>query len=526
MSVGKTNPLRQMMINMMYLVLTALLALNVSAEILKAFSTVNVGMKKSIELIDQRNAYSMTDLKKLYDKSPGAVKDFMDRANECNKISEDFYKYVEKLKLRLVMESGGWVDSTTKQDIKRESDLNVPANIMEREGNGEALFQEIQKVRGQYIALVKKVPTIKLNQFMPNITVDAKKPDRGGKTWSQTNFYMVPTIAAVTLLTKIQNDIRSTQANILNEMINNIGRAETSFDNLVAVYQADKAAVAVGEKFTANVFLAAYDSKQQPEIFIGGRQFEVVNGVATYEDVGGAQGTREIPVVIKQVNKKTGEVSEYKTTIKYDVFNAPAIISATKMNVVYVGLDNPISVSVPGFRPSDVMASISGGGTLRPDKAAGDYLCNVPDTRGTVREVIINVSVKLPSGGTKVAGSKNFRIKYMPRATPYFGSKDQGEISAGEIRLVGAIRVALNDFAFEGIQYRVTRFELVYAPLKGQAKFAKATGAALTTEMKSYLGAPNKGDRIIVTNIFAVPFGSSVVQAIEKRVPDLVLTVK
>ena len=526
MSVGKTNPMRQMMINMMYLVLTALLALNVSAEILKAFSTVNVGMKKSIALIDQRNGYSMNEMDKLYKKLPDVVKEYKKRAEECNKISTDFYLYVDKLKERIVKESGGWVDSTTKTEIKRESDLNVTANIMEREGNGDLLFKEIQVVRGKYIDLIKKVPSITVSKFIPNITVDAKNPDRGSKTWSQENFYMVPSIAAVTLLTKIQNDIRNTQANILDALLNNIGKDDQSFDNLVAVYQADKAAVAVGEKFTAKVFLAAYDSKQQPEIIIGGRSYEVVNGVATYEDNGAVQGSRDVPVIIRQVNKKTGESKEYPTSIKYDVFNAPAIISATKMNVVYVGLDNPISVSVPGFRPTDVSASITGGGSLRPDKVAGDYLCTVPDSRGTVREITISVSVKLPGGGVKTSGTKNFRIKYMPKPTPYFGSKEGGEISAGEIKLVGAIRVALNDFAFEGIQYKVTKFEMVYAPQKGQVKFSKATGPALTIEMKSNLGVPNKGDRIIVTNIWAIPFGSSVVAPTEKKVGDLVLTVK
>ena len=283
------------------------------------FQTVLKSMNSSLRLIEIQNSYTMYQFEKLYYIYPCAVKDFIDPAKECNRISDSLFNYIESLKARLVLENGGWVDPVSKLKIKHEGKFNISSKIMIREKKGDALFKKILEARKQYMILVNKVPTINYRVFEPNIVIDAKEPEHYNKTWAEENFHKVSAIAAVTLLTSFQADVRTTQSNIVDAIINSIP-AIGGFDSLIAVYRSDNPVVKVGEKFRAKVFLAAYSSEEKIDIFINGKQVEVVSGVARYEDLSVTPGLHERPVTIKQLNHKTGEEKEYHTTIKYYVF--------------------------------------------------------------------------------------------------------------------------------------------------------------------------------------------------------------
>ncbi|MFC2114288.1 gliding motility protein GldM [Bacteroidota bacterium] len=527
MSVGKTNPMRQMMINMMYLVLTALLALNVSAEILKAFSTVNKGMVKSIELIDLKKNQNMDQFAKLMAKTPDAVKEYYDKANEVNVICNALYDHVKTIRDRIVFETGGMIFKEEEGDsvMLNDKDLEIAPRLFINDGLGDELQEKIKNSREELIKIVSSVPGMedqaKLEAFLPSITVKAEEPMRADKTWAEESFNMVPSVAAVTLMTKIQQDIRTTQANILDKLINSIGAEDYKFDKLIPVVTVTtgKSAVAVGEKYTAEILLAAYDSKQQPKIFLDGEELEVVDGKAIFEGNTSSQMsvTKNGEIVVSK--KGTEQEDKYEFVLAYDVFNAPAIISATKMNVVYIGLPNPMEISVPGYRPQDISATMSGGSLKQ--ESPGKYIATVPDTRGKVREAIINVSVRQPDGGTKFVGKSTFRIKKVPSPQPYFGSKVSGEIGVAELRMVNFISVRLDDFPFD-LKYKVTKFNFVFQPKKGNANPQSSNGPSLTQAMKSTLSSPQKGDMIIIANVWASAPGLG-----NKQLPgSIVLTVK
>jgi gliding motility-associated protein GldM len=519
MTVGQSNPLRQQMINMMYLVLTALLAMNVSAEILKAFETVNEGMYKSIELINLKNETTMAQLKKLYEATPGAVKPFFEKAVEANKISEELNKMIEDIKNQIIVEGKG-INPATGQ-VADQANLEIPTRILVEEKNGDKIEEAVAKSRDKYLNLLKGIKGLDAEKFAKSgITLKIEKPEKEKKSWAAFTFNMVPNIAAITLLTKIQTDIKNTQSNILDAMLNSIGKEDFKFDQLIPVINVTtgKSAVSVGEKYEAEILLAAYDSKQLPEIFLGGRQLEVKDGKATYTGNTASVGSNDIPGEIVVKNKSTGEVKKYPYRLAYDVFTTAAIVSPTKMLVFYAALENPVSISVPGYRPDDVTATITGGGALKPDKNKGDYLAVIPDIKQQViKEVKINVFVKLPTGGTRQIGTgTTFRIKQVPSPLAYFGSKDGGDISAGELKLVNFITVNLKDFAFEGLKYTVKKFRFVLAAKKSTTVL-EATGPALTPQMKSAMAAPAKGDMIIITDIYASFPGSS-----DKRIPGAI----
>lgn len=527
MSVGQANPLRQQMINMMYLVLTALLAMNVSAEILKAFETVNEGMYKSIDLIQLKNKNTMVELKKLYDntKTHDAVKPYYDKAVEANAISDELYKMIESIKDKIIVEGKG-INPATGQ-VSDQANLEIPTRILVEEGNGDKIEQAVGKTREKYITLIKGIKEIDPVKFAESgITLKIEKNEKAKKSWSAFTFNMVPNIAAITLLTKIETDIKTTQSNILDVLLNSIGKDDFKVTNLIPIVNVTtgKSAVSVGEKYEAEILLAAYDNKQQPEIFMSGRPLEVIDGKAIYKGNTASQGSFDYPIEIKVANKSTGAVTSYNTRLAYDVFNAPAIVSATKMLVLYAALENPLSISVPGYRPQDITASIVGGGTLKPDKDPGNYLAVIPDAkRQYIKDVNIVVSVKSATGETRQIGTgTKFRIKSVPKPIASFGSKTAGDISVGEIKLVNNITVKLDDFAFEGLKFTVSKYKLVYVPKRGNAQLFSANSPALTPDIKAALASPGKGDIIMIYDIDA-----SFAGAVPVRLPtSLSLTVK
>jgi gliding motility-associated protein GldM len=524
MAVGKTNPQRQQMINMMYLVLTALLALNVSAEILNAFRVVNEKMDGTIELLDQKNEFTTEQLNKLHAKTPDAVELFYSKNNAAIEIADKLYKKVEVLKQKIIDESGGVNEETGH--MEGEKDLEVCQRLMVDQGLGDELEAAVMEARQDFIDLLKDVPSVNMEDFMSSILINIENPGNGPaktnkKAWAYETFHMMPAIAGVTHLTGIQQDIRTTQANIADKLLSSIGADDFTFDSLIPVVNTTKSAVSINEELTAEILLAAYDSKQQPEIFIGENKVEVKDGKAIYKPNTSSQGSYNIPVKIVVKNKKKGTTEEYESSLNYDVFQTAAIISADKMNVFYAGLENPVSVSVPGYKPEDVKVSIRGG-SLKGASGAGNYIVTVPGD-GSVRKSVISVSVATADGGVRSIGSKDFRVMRVPSPTPKFGSKESGPISRGEIRIVNNISVVLENFVFEGLAYRCTRFQLVYLP-KGSNKVQtlKANNGSLTSQMKSVLSQASRGDMIIIEDIYATSKGLG-----NRRLPSsITLTVK
>lgn len=521
MSIGKANPLRQMMINMMYLVLTALLALNVSAEILNAFSTVNAGMTKSIELMNTTQEATMKNLDKLLNQAKSSTQPFYDLAQQTNKIAEDYYKKIEAIIEQVAEETGGWAEEGEGhgavegvKQLKNMADLEVASRLFAEEESqyGKSFEADINKMRDEFINVAKELSKLNtrfdVDNFMPNITVEAKNVDNG-KSWAYNNFHMVPSIAVVTVLTKMQQDIRTTQGNLINAIVNSIGADETSFDQLVAVVRPNtKTSLSVGEPFEADVLLAAYDSKQAPEIYIDGELQPVENGMAHYVGSTGAQGSFEREGKIVVTNKKTGEKKEYPFMIAYDVFNAPAVISPTKMNVLYAGLKNPISVSVPGYKASDIKpyfpSGSKGNPKLTPDKGAGNYIAQVKEIRGKNRTVKMYVNVTNSDGSTKKAGEQVFRVMKVPAPEAYFGPKASGQtITRTELKLASFVSARLENFVFEGIRYKVSEYNFLFYPKRGEVMSKKVRGSRVPSDIKSALNGARKGDQIIITGIRA-----------------------
>lgn len=503
MAGGKVSP-RQKMINMMYLVLTAMLALNVSAEILKAFYLVESSMVKAGANIDSKNTDIMTAFQKQMKNQPEKTKPFYEKAQEAEKMTKAFVQYVEDLKIEITTQSG---KLTKPEEIRQEDgqlrardNIELHAYIMiAKEGpqKGVELKGKVNETRDALLKLLApfKPLAAEAKRIGEQTDLKAIDPEDSKYTWEAELFEHSPQAAVVTLLTKIQNDAKNTEAEILTALFSGITADDMSFDMLVAKFIPDKSAVSLGEQFTADVILTAYDSKQTNKVVINGTEYQMENGVVKYSVNPSSAGDFTVKGFIEVAGKDGVKPYEFEST--YSVFKGEASISADKMNVLYIGLDNPITIAIPGKNPNDVKASISGAGSLA-NKGGGKYIAKVTK-RGDIK-IVVTVT---EDGKTKTYQAP-FRVRSIPKPEAKLGTLESGTHSAGVIAAQPGVYGTLGEgFAYEGVKYTINSYLIVYSPKRGDAVMITGVGTGLPAQAKSIMARMKSGDRIIIDNIQA-----------------------
>lgn len=502
MATGKLS-LRQKMINMMYLVLLAILALNVSAEVLKAFYMMEVSMQKTGENIDAKNNYVLQSFAKLMGTQPERTKEWEAKAQQGRVLSDDFVKYIEQLKKELADESGGRkVDDAGKEtELKNSDNTEKHANILLNKGKAAELKRRINEVRDRMIALVPQ-------EDRKNIRTDLYTLDEGGKTWEVINFEGVPIAAVMATMTKLQNDCKNTYADVLNILYSKTGTAPVTIDVLEAHIIPKKPFVMAGDKFEADIFLAASDSKQAAEIVLDGQTYIAADGKFSYSKATVTQGEQTVKGMIK-VKGRDG-IKEYPFSTTYNVFSGFAAVSADAMKVLYMGLDNPISISVPGVPTDKVIASISSGSLakVRDNK----YIARVT-SKG---DVTINISVRNDDGSIKNFGQYVFKAKTPPPASAQLGGVKNSTESKGVILAQNTLfAVPAYDIGFAGVTYKVTSYNCLIRRKNDVIGPLQVTGNTITQGIKDQINTLKKDDVVIFTDIKGTgPLGAITMQGI------------
>lgn len=498
MAGGNVSP-RQKMINMMYLVLTALLALNVSAEILKAFHLVEVSMEKAGANIDSKNKSILTSIDKFVETNKGDEKGKVAQiaAKNVDKIATDALKYVGDLKSLLVKNAGGRKDGKVDGEIIDAPNMEKHANYLIVQGKGKELREKINKWRTDMLAVL---PVESRGNVKSDLITDVSKGST--QTWEQELFEHSPMAAVATLLTKIENDIKNTEAQVLDELNKNLKSSDFIIDNFSAEVIPTKGTyITAGGKYEAKIFLAASSTRSTFDLTVNGSPVKVENGQGLYEASASGQGLKKYEGVITQT-KLTGEKVTYPFKGEYFVTQPLAVVSATKMNVIYRAIVNPISVSVPGFDASQIIAT-SSTGALTSAGQGGMYNILV-QPNDAAQELVINVSVKA-DGGTKKMGEMRFRLKNVPKPIPQLGAIDaDGEVEASKIKSANAVFSMLKDFAFEGIKYDVKGFTIIYQPRVGNAVFETVSNSNIVpSRIRGMLQNVRSGDKVLVVSIKA-----------------------
>lgn len=492
------------MIGMMYLVLTALLALNVSAEVLNAFVLIDNSLVKSAENFQNKNGDVYAKIEALLKEKP-AVKPTKDKMDEVKIEAQKIFDRVQELKLLVVQTADG--PEGDPRSIQNKADNNIPGQIMILEGRGAELKKEIEAFREKLLSYMKD--TVKNKGTANGIKNSLNTSDIVGNTgdmvpWATANFDHLPLAGVVTLMSKIQSDIRNAESEILAYLLSQVDAGTFKFNKLEAIVKTNSNYVLVGNKYEAEVFIAASDSTEIPNIQVGGRKLTIKNGKGVYSGSTGSVGIKKWGGVIKIKSPATGDTLEYKFDSEYQVAEAGLVVSPTKMNVFYIGVANPVAISVSGVPDDKVSASISSGSIVKTGK---EYVVKVKKTG----KVYIDAIADFGNGSKKNMGRKEFRVKRVPDPVAVIGNNPknrQGGVMAKNMLLAqSGVKADLPNFDFN-LKFRVTGFS-VSATIKGYEEDASSRGAGFTSQQKQIIRKVTSGRKVYIENIKAAgPDGS------------------
>lgn len=469
---------RQLMINLMYLVLTALLALNVSAEVMNAFLSIDKSLDTSnantVKALDatQKNldALLKDDSKAKYRPLQPAIQQIRDEV-------KSFSEYVEDLKVKLIDGSGdrNGVHDDGDYVIKKEKryklkglkNKDVPTKMMVDDGVGEQLEAKIIETRGNIIAAYKtvleehgktfglkaeEIPT-RIQNFENNLTLGVSedwKQSKDKKSWSDYKFRQMPVAAVLPTLTQMITDARNAESAGVNQLAELSGGRVVEFNQFFPVVSAKKGYVLEGDKFEAEISVGTYSDQINPNdvtITINGAAKKPdANGKVKFVETASRLGTRKLSLKASVRNPLTGETSSGDAEFSYEVGKGSVTVSATKMNVFYIGVPNPIKVSAAGVNSNDVQVSLGGGGAgvLKKASGTGEYVVTVSKPAKIGNECQVRVSAPGLKGEKAL-----FRVKRIPDPVAKLSGNVGGAIGNGEFKAQGGVSAILDNFDFD-----------------------------------------------------------------------------
>lgn len=489
MTVAKVSP-RQKMINVMYLILTAMLALNVSAEILKAFFLMETSMDKTGVNMQMKNEEILSAFDRLMVTQPDIARPFNDKAKQAEKLNSDFIQYVENLKNILIEETGGREESADgkKTELKGRDDIEKHANYLINEGKGKELMLKINETREALLDLLPE-------DDKRNVRSDLIADDYGTQTWASFHFEHSPLAAVVAMLSKIQNDSKVTTNDVLRNLYAHVGVSTLPIDKVQAAIVPNSGYLMAGDQFEADIFLTAFSTKQKNEIYIDGEKVAEENGKFTYKVPAGTPGVHTLNGEIWV--RESDSLRKYPFTTSYNVFKGGASISADNTKILYTGIDNPLTITVPGVAPSNVKAEITKG-TLTKNGESG-YIAKLTSS-GTVT---VRVNVKDDYGNWKTMGTETFLVRKVPNPEISYGTLDGTTIISKQAILAQNLMVAgLGGVYIRGQQYRVVSYDMRISDHRGELISSfHINGQNISVQAKQALKAMPAGSTVYFENI-------------------------
>ena len=495
----KTVSPRQKMINLMYVVLMAMLAMNVSSEVLDGFSIVESSLRRTTEQTTKENMTLYDAFNKQYSSNAAKTKEWYMKAEEVKNKSQQLFDLIGEIKKLIAIEADG--KKADINNIKNKESLEAAAQVMIAPGKkwGDKLYNSINSYREDMLSLVedphkKAVITSNLSTAVPK--------NEENKDWKEYYFEDIPAIAALTFLTKLQSDIRYTEGEVLHTLMNNVDANDIRVNSLEALVIPNSQTVVRGNKFSANIIMAAVDTTQVPEIFIGENKTSLKGHV--YETICSKTGDYTLKGYLQTLGKD-GSYIRRSFSQPYSVVEPTATISSDLMNVLYAGYDNPISVSVPGVVQAMVTATMEGGSLTRTGE--GKYIAKPGKTGKAVITVFSNAS-----GKQQQMAQYEFRVRRLPEPTTYITIKDEkgnserykgGAINRTALVEASGISAAIDDGILD-VPFRVKSFETVFFDRMGNAVPMTSEGNAFSERQKETFQKLARNRRFYISHVIAV----------------------
>ena len=551
---------RQKMIGMMYLVYTALLAMNVSKDILDAFDTVNTGVQTTNITLSNQISQKYAAFEEQYGLDQEKVGPYWEKAQALREEATDFINYVEALKWDLVKQvelakatsdeeaiqmainergllknsnttlNGRTIYDINTSKVKSRDGYNQPTEIMmgnpEGPGNGGKAYDLSEKMKRFRHKLIEAAGPEHLQQIglitdsifgskdyllangytesqLKKLSFDgdyygAKISYYPGSTdmvqdsWEYHNFHHTVLVADVTLLNKIISEAQTAELNAITELMSDIHATDFTFDEIGAKVFAESGYLLSGQTYKAQAMVTAWKNSQLTARvkLDGGAEKEYTSnaqGVIPLEwNVG--VGSHSYTGIIDMLDPSTNQMEEYPFQGSFVVAPPAVSVSATKMNVVYRGIDNPIAVG--GGVGGEISASASSGSLTR----TGNGTYNLRP--GEANEVTISVT----SAGSSL-GSMKFRVKDLPKPEAIIRNVVNGLVSKNALLAAGRVEAEMKDFDFDGVHYDVVGYTFRYKTKSGTTKEAKANAGGFTDEIRTAISQSNVGDMFVFTAI-------------------------
>jgi gliding motility-associated protein GldM len=495
---------RQKMINLMYIVLTAMLALNVSSDVLNGFTQVEEGLRRTNNNVEERNAAILQTLEAFAQQNPDKGQRWYDKASEVRRVTNNVYQYIDTLKQLIVREADG-ADGDI-DNIQSRDNLEAASVVMLNgtKSRGKRLRSTIESYRTYISAIL--TDSVKRASMEKALATDAvlSKGTLAKQSWEESKFVNQPVVAAITLLTKLQNDVKFAEGEALQTLLANVDAGDVRVNELNAFVIPQSRIVMRGGKYSANIVLAAVDTTARPTIYVNGAKLGNDHGL--FEVSPGATGTFDYSGYL-EVPHGDGTITRHPFQSSYAVIEPTATVSATMMNVLYAGIDNPISISVPGVPTNSVSATMTNGTLQR----SGDHWVAHPNKVG--EEATVSVTAEMDGRPMKMTETK-FRVRKLPDPTPYIPYQDNsgnassykggGRGMAKSLLLTASgIEAAIDDDLLN-IKFNVLSFKTVFFDSMGNAIPEVSNGAQFSQRQKDSFRRLSRGKRFYISRVKAV----------------------
>ncbi|MFN5847386.1 MAG: gliding motility protein GldM [Chitinophagales bacterium] len=510
MASGKLSP-RQKMINMMYLVLTALLAMNVSKEVINAFKNVNESIGNSMRILSSKNTTTYESLKIAIEDPQTKVKAEIWKpvADEIAKASSDLINDIESYKLEIKKASKLEKDENGDETYKFDN-LDAGTRIMIKGKKGIQIYDKVNAYKKKVIEILNSANItdpdarakhlLAVKEFEKSLPLDLRIPKKnsygkpypaGGEGWAQSSFYMTPSIAGVTVLTKIQSDIKSSEGQLSEYCLTQIGKVKLVFDKFATVASANTTYCMPGEEIEVSLGVGAFNDQAKPTFTVNGSPVALgSDGKAIYKTKAQGEGEKTLNCGFSFYTPDGKQMTENKT-IRYTVGRpSGAALMLDKMNVFYIGLDNPVTVS-SGTGDEKTTLSASGGGVSLNRTAPGKYI---------VRATTVGESTITVSDGKQNTPFK-FRVKRVPDPlTTIGGTIKSGKLPKGTLQVQQGVKAILENFDFDA-KFTVNSFDFTYVPKNGVLREGKCQGDRFSQDWISAVNGCKPNDVFLIENV-------------------------
>jgi gliding motility-associated protein GldM len=504
------------MIGMMYLVLTAMLALNVSKEAVEAFKRVDNGLTLSVGNYVLKNGLTYKEFDRAAAENPTKAGKYKTIAYQVKERADEAFNFVQGLKIEIIKKAENDPETPAVkgneviiEEVKRIDDTNVPSEILigaNENGKANDLKALLTEYREFLVSTLEgKNPTAEEVIRKSLNTDDGKDPDGQPTRWENMTFQTLPLVAVICIMSEIQLNIRNGETEVLNYLYTQIDASYFKFNKLKPIVIPTTNYVTLGSDYEARVFISATDTTQSPTITVGGTQLPLdETGKGIYKVRATSIGPKRWGGIIA-LKAPDGSIKDYSFDESYVVGEQNVIVSPTAMNVMYMGIPNPIDVSVPSISPDKIKIKVVNGTftTEKVKRPNGENFKGTwaikPQTVGQDVQVIVTADI---NGKPIQFAPYSFRVKPIPPPVAQFAQRSTGSIPRATAAAQQGVFAVMTDFDFD-LQYQITGFTILYNE-RGSDYEESSTSGNLTQKQKDLIGRLTRGKYLTIKDIKAL----------------------